>query len=215
MFTGLIEGKGIITRVERIQGGMRLEVYAPEFGRDMAIGDSIAVDLPDPLEHAHRPPGVVGPVEEQEHVIALGHAGGARNDHVEATMASTEHPHLDAAARLTLVHGTDADNGDRLDSALDHLGADFHHASLDNELGAQPQAGHGESLENRRLGDRRDGHECRERERPRDASDRATGRRSTPAWSELPWCPWRGSQSPATRRARPGRKACTQARTGS
>jgi riboflavin synthase len=44
MFTGLIECKGIITRVERIQGGMRLEVYAPEFGRDMAIGDSIAVD---------------------------------------------------------------------------------------------------------------------------------------------------------------------------
>jgi riboflavin synthase len=44
MFTGLVECKGIITRVERIQGGMRLEVYAPEFGRDMAIGDSINVD---------------------------------------------------------------------------------------------------------------------------------------------------------------------------
>ncbi len=44
MFTGLIECEGIITRVERIQGGMRLEVYAPEFGRDMAIGDSISVD---------------------------------------------------------------------------------------------------------------------------------------------------------------------------
>jgi len=44
MFTGLIETKGIITRTERVQGGMRLEVYAPDFGRDMAIGDSVAVD---------------------------------------------------------------------------------------------------------------------------------------------------------------------------
>lgn len=44
MFTGLIESEGIITRVERAGGGLRLEVYAPEFGRDMAIGDSIAVD---------------------------------------------------------------------------------------------------------------------------------------------------------------------------
>jgi len=44
MFTGLIECEGVITRAERVPGGMRLEVYAPEFGRDMAIGDSIAVD---------------------------------------------------------------------------------------------------------------------------------------------------------------------------
>ncbi len=44
MFTGLIECEGVITRAERGGGGMRLEVYAPEFGRDMAIGDSIAVD---------------------------------------------------------------------------------------------------------------------------------------------------------------------------
>jgi riboflavin synthase len=44
MFTGLIETQGIITRTERVAGGMRLEVYAPEFGRDMAIGDSVAVD---------------------------------------------------------------------------------------------------------------------------------------------------------------------------
>jgi len=44
MFTGMIESEGIITRAERVGGGMRLEVYAPEFGRDMAIGDSIAVD---------------------------------------------------------------------------------------------------------------------------------------------------------------------------
>jgi len=44
MFTGLIESEGIITRVDRASGGMHLEVYAPEFGRDMAIGDSIAVD---------------------------------------------------------------------------------------------------------------------------------------------------------------------------
>jgi len=44
MFTGLIEAQGIITRVEKVNGGLRLEVYAPEFGRDMSIGDSIAVD---------------------------------------------------------------------------------------------------------------------------------------------------------------------------
>ncbi|MDF1541740.1 MAG: riboflavin synthase [Anaerosomatales bacterium] len=44
MFTGLIESEGIITRTERVADGMRVEVYAPEFGRDMAIGDSIAVD---------------------------------------------------------------------------------------------------------------------------------------------------------------------------
>lgn len=44
MFTGLIECEGIITRAEAISGGMRIEVYSPEFGRDMAIGDSIAVD---------------------------------------------------------------------------------------------------------------------------------------------------------------------------
>lgn len=44
MFTGLIECEGVITRAERMSGGMRLEVYSPEFGRDMAIGDSIAVD---------------------------------------------------------------------------------------------------------------------------------------------------------------------------
>lgn len=44
MFTGLIETQGIITRVERANGGAQMEVYAPEFGRDMAIGDSVAVD---------------------------------------------------------------------------------------------------------------------------------------------------------------------------
>jgi riboflavin synthase len=44
MFTGLIECEGIITRADKTSGGMRLEVYAPEFGRDMQIGDSISVD---------------------------------------------------------------------------------------------------------------------------------------------------------------------------
>jgi len=45
MFTGLIESVGSIARTERTgDGGMRLEVYAPDFGRDMAIGDSVAVD---------------------------------------------------------------------------------------------------------------------------------------------------------------------------
>lgn len=44
MFTGLIECEGVITRADRVSGGMQIEVYAPEFGRDMAIGDSVAVD---------------------------------------------------------------------------------------------------------------------------------------------------------------------------
>lgn len=44
MFTGIIETKGVVARAERASGGMQLEIYAPDFGRDMAIGDSIAVD---------------------------------------------------------------------------------------------------------------------------------------------------------------------------
>jgi len=44
MFTGIIETKGIVARTERVAGGMRLEIYAPDFGRDMAIGDSVSVD---------------------------------------------------------------------------------------------------------------------------------------------------------------------------
>ncbi len=44
MFTGIIETKGIVARTERVGGGMRLEIYAPDFGRDMTIGDSVAVD---------------------------------------------------------------------------------------------------------------------------------------------------------------------------
>lgn len=44
MFTGLVECEGVITRADRVGGGMQIEVYAPEFGRDMAIGDSVAVD---------------------------------------------------------------------------------------------------------------------------------------------------------------------------
>lgn len=44
MFTGIIESQGIIMRADRVSGGLQLEVYAPEFGRDMAIGDSVSVD---------------------------------------------------------------------------------------------------------------------------------------------------------------------------
>lgn len=44
MFTGLIESEGIVTRIDRVAGGAQIEIYAPDFGRDMAIGDSIAVD---------------------------------------------------------------------------------------------------------------------------------------------------------------------------
>lgn len=44
MFTGIIESVGNAVRAERAAGGLRLQVYAPDFGRDMALGDSIAVD---------------------------------------------------------------------------------------------------------------------------------------------------------------------------
>jgi riboflavin synthase len=44
MFTGIVETEGIITRVEREAGGAKLQIYAPDFGRDMGLGDSIAVD---------------------------------------------------------------------------------------------------------------------------------------------------------------------------
>ena len=44
MFTGLIETQGVVTHVQKVSGGAKIQVYAPEFGRDMALGDSIAVD---------------------------------------------------------------------------------------------------------------------------------------------------------------------------
>jgi riboflavin synthase len=44
MFTGLIESEGIVTNVQRVSGGAQIQIYAPEFGRDMALGDSVAVD---------------------------------------------------------------------------------------------------------------------------------------------------------------------------
>lgn len=44
MFTGLVEAIGIVSRIEPVVGGAHLEVYAPDFGRDMAIGDSVATD---------------------------------------------------------------------------------------------------------------------------------------------------------------------------
>ena len=42
MFTGLVESQGIVMRAERVAGGAQFEIYAPEFGRDMAMGDSVA-----------------------------------------------------------------------------------------------------------------------------------------------------------------------------
>lgn len=44
MFTGLVETVGLVTRIDSVAGGAQLEIYAPEFGRDMAIGDSVAVN---------------------------------------------------------------------------------------------------------------------------------------------------------------------------
>ena len=44
MFTGLIESQGVVTHVQKVSGGAQIQIYAPEFGRYMALGDSIAVD---------------------------------------------------------------------------------------------------------------------------------------------------------------------------
>lgn len=44
MFTGLIEAVGIVSRIDNVAGGAQVEIYAPDFGRDMAIGDSVATD---------------------------------------------------------------------------------------------------------------------------------------------------------------------------
>ena len=44
MFTGLIETVGLVTTIEPSNGGSALEIYAPDFGRDLAIGDSVAVN---------------------------------------------------------------------------------------------------------------------------------------------------------------------------
>ena len=44
MFAGLIETTGIVSRADRVDGGAQIEIYAPEFGRDLAIGDSVLVD---------------------------------------------------------------------------------------------------------------------------------------------------------------------------
>lgn len=44
MFAGHIETAGIVSRIEPVAGGAQIEIYAPEFGRDLAIGDSILVN---------------------------------------------------------------------------------------------------------------------------------------------------------------------------
>jgi riboflavin synthase len=44
MFTGLVETEGVVTHIQKVSGGVQIQIYAPEFGRDMALGDSIAVD---------------------------------------------------------------------------------------------------------------------------------------------------------------------------
>ncbi|NTU70300.1 MAG: riboflavin synthase [Coriobacteriia bacterium] len=44
MFTGIIESQGIVMRADRVSSGAQLEIYAPDFGRDMGLGDSVAVD---------------------------------------------------------------------------------------------------------------------------------------------------------------------------
>ena len=44
MFAGIIEAVGIVSQIVNQGPGARIEIYAPDFGRDMAIGDAVAVD---------------------------------------------------------------------------------------------------------------------------------------------------------------------------
>jgi riboflavin synthase len=44
MFSGVIEAVGIIAQIVVRGPGSQIEIYAPDFGRDMAIGDAVAVD---------------------------------------------------------------------------------------------------------------------------------------------------------------------------
>ncbi len=44
MFSGVIEAVGIIASIASHPDGAQVEIYAPDFGRDMAIGDTVAVD---------------------------------------------------------------------------------------------------------------------------------------------------------------------------
>src|SRR5687767_12986573 len=44
MFTGIVENTGSVSRVLRRGGGARLEVRAPWLARELAIGESVAVN---------------------------------------------------------------------------------------------------------------------------------------------------------------------------
>ncbi|MCL2324049.1 MAG: riboflavin synthase [Actinomycetia bacterium] len=44
MFSGIIEAVGIISQIVVRGPGSQIEIYAPDFGRDMAIGDAVSVD---------------------------------------------------------------------------------------------------------------------------------------------------------------------------
>ena len=44
MFTGSVETVGIVSRLEGVSDGAQIEIYAPEFGRDLALGDTVLVN---------------------------------------------------------------------------------------------------------------------------------------------------------------------------
>lgn len=44
MFTGSVETVGLVSRIEAVNEGAQIEIYAPEFGRDLALGDSVCVN---------------------------------------------------------------------------------------------------------------------------------------------------------------------------
>jgi len=44
MFAGIIEAVGIVSQIVTRGPGAQIEIYAPDFGRDMAIGDAVAVN---------------------------------------------------------------------------------------------------------------------------------------------------------------------------
>ncbi len=110
MFTGLIETQGIVTRTERVSGGLRLEVYAPDFGRDMAIGDSVAIDGAClTIVKFIRGAFLVDVSDESLHRTTLGKLGQGSHVNLERALRLSDRlgghivsGHVDATGRLAM-----------------------------------------------------------------------------------------------------------------
>lgn len=109
MFTGIIEAQGIVTRAERRSGGVELEIYAPSFGRDMKLGESIAVDgVCVTLENFLRGAFVSSLSSETVRRSTLGSATPGQKVNLERAMAASDRfgghfvtGHVDGIGKIT------------------------------------------------------------------------------------------------------------------